>query len=102
MKRIYTAANLAEATLLQHLLQHSGVAVHVLNQHAAGALGEIPFGATGPQLWITQPQQETHARALIDEFLNRKPAAEQECPACGERNPGEFETCWNCGAALQN
>lgn len=23
-----------------------------------------------------------------------------DCPACGEEVPGNFEVCWNCGAAI--
>ncbi len=101
MKRIHTAANLAEASLLQHILQDAGIAVHVLNTHAVGALGEIPFADAGPQLWITQPQQETYARSLIAEFHKRDhTGVERKCPACGEANPPEFDSCWNCAAVL--
>ena len=101
MKKIHTAANLAEATLLQHLLQDAGVAVHLLNSHAMGALGEIPFIDAGPQLWITQPQQEAHARALIAQFHDHGPSGEErKCPVCGENNPAEFDGCWNCAASF--
>ncbi len=101
MKKIHTAANLVEATLLQHMLQDAGVAVHMLNTHAMGALGEIPLAEAGPQLWITQPQQEAHARALIAEFHNRSHSGvERKCPACGEINPAEFDSCWNCAAVI--
>ncbi|MBI3775440.1 MAG: DUF2007 domain-containing protein [Gammaproteobacteria bacterium] len=101
MKRVYTSANLAEATLLRHALEQAGIPTHVLNTHAAGALGEIPMADAGPQLWIAQLHQETQARALIAEFLRKKPdAAERVCTACGETNPGEFDSCWNCRAWL--
>ena len=101
MKRVYTSFSLVEATMLQHALEQAGIPAHVLNTHAAGALGEIPMVDAGPQLWITQLHQEKQARALIAEFLRKKPVeAEITCPACGEANPGEFDSCWNCGASL--
>ena len=101
MKRIYTAANLAEAHLVRDLLQQAGVAVHVFNEYAMAAMGDVPMGAACPQLWISQPQQEQHARAVIAEYEKRPPTTTiKNCFACGEANPGEFELCWNCGKAL--
>ena len=64
MKRIYTAANLADAHLVRDLLQHAGIAVHIFNEYAMAALGEVPMGSAYPQLWISQLHQEQHARAV--------------------------------------
>jgi len=101
MKRIYTAANLPEAYLVRDLLTQAGVAAHVFNEHANAALGDLPSNAAYPQVWITQSHQEQHARAIIAGYEAR-PAihANRICAACGEQNPGQFEICWSCGAAL--
>ena len=103
MKRIYTAANLADAHLVRDLLQQAGIAVHIFNEYEMAALGEMPMGSAYPQLWIPQLHQEQHARAVIAEY-ERRPAqtALKHCLACQETSPGEFELCWNCGAALAN
>ena len=103
MKRIYTAANLADAHLVRDLLQHAGIAVHIFNEYAMAALGDVPMGSACPQLWISQLHQEQHARAVIADYEQR-PAqtAIKHCPSCQESNPGEFELCWNCGAGLAN
>jgi len=101
VKRVYTAANLAEAHLVRDLLQQAGVAVHVFNEYAMAAMGDVPMGSACPQLWISQPQQEQHARAVIAEYENRPLTTTiKSCVACGEASPGEFELCWNCGAPL--
>ena len=103
MKRIYTAANLADAHLVRDLLQHAGIAVHIFNEYAMAALGEVPMGSAYPQLWISQLHQEQHARAVIADYEQRPAQTTiKHCFACGETNPGEFELCWNCGAALAN
>ena len=103
MKRIYTAANLAEAHLVRDLLQQAGVAVHVFNEYAMAAMGDVPMGAACPQLWIAQPQQEQHARAVIAEYENRPgETTMKSCFECGETSPGEFELCWNCGKPLDS
>ena len=101
MKRIYTAANLADAHLVRDLLQQAGIATHLFNEYAMAALGEVPMGSAYPQLWITQLHQERHARAVIADYEKRSPQTSvKHCFACGEISPGEFELCWNCGAAL--
>ena len=101
MKRIYTAANLADAHLVRDLLRQAGISAHIFNEYAMAAMGDVPLGSAYPQIWIPQPQQEQHARAVIAEFEKRSPqTAIKICSHCGETSPGEFELCWNCGAAL--
>ena len=101
MKRVYTAANLAEAHLVRDLLQQAGVAVHVFNEYAMAAMGDVPMGSAYPQVWISQLHQEQHARSVISEYEKRPlQTAVKNCFACGEASPGEFELCWNCGEPL--
>jgi hypothetical protein len=101
MKRIYIAANLTDAHLMRCQLEQAGIATHVFNEHAAAYYGGAAMPAACPQLWITQVQQEAHARAVIAEYLRpRAPADAKNCAACGETSPGEFEICWNCSGQL--
>jgi len=103
VKRIYTAANLADAHLVRDLLQQVGIAAHIFNEYAMAAMGDVPLGSAYPQVWITQLHQEQHARAVIADYEQRPPQTTlKTCLACGETSPGEFELCWNCGKALAN
>lgn len=103
MKRIYTAANLADAHLVRDLLQQAGIAAHIFNEYAMAAMGDVPMGSAYPQVWIPQLHQEQHARAVIADYEQRLPqTAIKHCLACTETNPGEFELCWNCGKPLAN
>ncbi len=101
MKRIYSAANLSDAHLLRDILERVGITTHLFNQYAMAALGELPMSSAYPQIWLAQPQQEQHARALIAEF-ERRPisTAPKLCLPCGEANPAEFDICWQCGQTL--
>ena len=101
MKRIYTAANLADAHLVRDLLQQAGIAVHIFNEYAMAGLGDVPMGSAYPQLWISQLHQEQHARAVIAEYESQPASTTLNyCGACGDQSPGEFELCWNCAAPL--
>jgi hypothetical protein len=104
MKRIYTAANLPEAALVRDLLQQAGIPAHILNQHAMGALGDLPMSEALPQVWIPQSHQELHALKVIAQFQSATANAvfrsNATCQQCHESNPAAFELCWNCGADL--
>ena len=100
MKRIYTAANLADAHLVRDLLLQAGIAVHVFNEYAMAALGDVPMGSAYPQLWISQLHQEQHARAVITDYEQRPAQTDiKNCLSCQETNPGEFELCRNSSKA---
>lgn len=101
MRRIRSAANLPEAYLLKQLLERAGIEAHVFNEHAQGALGEIPFIHAYPEVWVADEADAARAEELIGAYERAAPsAATHACPACGEQNPQGFEICWRCGAPL--
>lgn len=101
MQRVYRAADLTDAYLLLHRLQRAGIAARVLNEHARGALGEIPFTDAGPEVWIDEERHLEPALAAIAQHeAARTSGGTQRCPRCQEENPAEFELCWRCGAAI--
>ncbi len=101
MKRLCTAANLPEAHLLLHRLTHAGIEARVLNEHAQGGLGDIPFTHAYPEIWIMEEADEARAREILTEF-ERAPSSPDtaRCEACGEMNPQGFEICWRCGKPI--
>lgn len=103
MKRVYTALNLPDAHLLRDLLQHAGIAAHVFNENANSLIGFLPVTSGLPQVWITQVHQEQHANAVIADYQTRSPTTvTRQCAACAESSPGEFDSCWNCGAVFSD
>jgi Putative prokaryotic signal transducing protein len=101
MKRVYTAPNLPDAHLLCELLQQAGIAAHVFNENAASLNGLVPVSTSLPQVWIAQPHQADHANQVITDYQTRQPVAiSWHCGQCGEANPGEFESCWQCQTVM--
>lgn len=101
MLRLYTAANLPDAHMLRQLLAQAGIEAHVFNENAQSGMGEIPFTHAWPEVWLVEPGDEQQAREVVRIF-ERPPVSSADvfCAACHERNPGNFELCWSCGAAL--
>lgn len=98
MQKLYTAANLQDAYLLLHQLLQAGIEARVLNEHAQGGLGELPFTHVYPEIWLLEPAAMAQARRIVTEYERRQPASGAcICRTCGEESPGGFELCWYCG-----
>ena len=102
MFRIYHASDLPQAYLIKRLLEDAGVPSRILNENAQGGLGEIPFTQTYPEIWLLRETDIPLAKKILQKFESTSSDSDikQSCPACNESNPGNFETCWNCGSGL--
>ena len=79
-----------------------GIAARVLNEHAHGALGELPFTQAYPEIWIDDETMLSRGQAVLHAFRNRPSAPETlRCDTCGESNPETFDLCWQCGGELR-
>jgi hypothetical protein len=100
MKRVHIAPTLLDAQLVADALSSLGITTHILNVNAAGALGEVPFMQAQPEVWIDDDAQEARAREVLAGLSNAPMRHEKICPHCGESNPGNFLSCWQCGGML--
>ena len=101
MYKLYIATHLPEAHLIVGMLANAGIEAQILNQYSQSALGEIPFGETYPELWLTDAADMAAARNIIAAYERPMGAVKNApCPDCGEDNPTDFGLCWNCGASL--
>ena len=102
MKRVHTAATLAEAHLLVDLLADRGIRARIFNANASSLAGELPIDVAMPQVWVDDPADAGRAREVIEAFSRAPAAPSRKCSACGEDNPGSFDLCWNCGSGLED
>lgn len=100
MKRVHIAATLLDAQLAADALSSLGIANHIFNANAVGAMGEVPFMQAQPEIWVEDDAETTRAREVLAGLLDALPCVEKFCPHCGEINPGNFLSCWQCGHAL--
>lgn len=100
MQRVHIAPTLIDAQLASDTLSGLGIANRILNVHAAGALGDLPFLQAQPEIWVEDDAQAAGARDALQAMLATPAAPGGRCPRCGEINPGNFLTCWGCGGAL--
>ncbi|KAB2321158.1 DUF2007 domain-containing protein [Betaproteobacteria bacterium SCN1] len=100
MRRVHIAPTLLDAQLISDTLASLGIPNHILNVHASGALGDLPFMQAQPEIWIEDDAQTERAREALLHMQTASASDGAPCPRCGETNPGNFLSCWNCGGAL--
>ncbi|MBW8307235.1 MAG: DUF2007 domain-containing protein [Thiobacillus sp.] len=100
MKRVFIAPSLLDAQLAVDALASLGIVTHIFNVNAAGALGEVPFMQVQPEVWVDDDGQEARAHEVLAGLRDAPPRDEKTCAHCGELNPGNFLSCWQCGRAL--
>ncbi|MDH3688112.1 MAG: DUF2007 domain-containing protein [Gammaproteobacteria bacterium] len=101
MEKVYEAANLPEAHLILQLLEQEGIPARVFNENAQGAVGELPFTHTYPQIWLVREADLCRAREVLTHYEGRQiDYGVTVCPHCDEENPANFELCWRCGDRL--
>lgn len=99
MKRIYSAESLVQVVHVQNLLLAEGIAAELRNSRLLGAIGEIPFLETWPQLWV-EDYVEARALGILARELSAPEPTDPEwtCKSCGETVGPQFAACWNCNA----
>lgn len=99
MKRIRTAATLAEIGLYKGILDAADIACVVRNQTMSQMAGSVPYGDVLPELWVAHERDWERAEsALTAAVPDAADDAPWVCPACGEEVEGNFAACWACGA----
>lgn len=99
MKKVYTANSPVELAHAQNILDGFSIASQKRNELFA-VRGEIPFIECYPELWVVNDLDESRARQIIAEEMNREPSGKTwQCTNCDEVCEDQFSDCWNCGSA---
>lgn len=98
MLRLARAPNIAIAALWVDILRQAGLDVSMQRYFLGAAAGELPPDQCLPEVWLSDPRQETEARELLA-ALQRTPQRQWACQ-CGEIVEGGFDACWQCGRPM--
>jgi len=85
--------------IIKAALEGQGIECKVKNENLTGALGELPFTETWPELWIVDELKGKEAMSIVEKILYDSPTRQETwaCKSCGEIIEGQFSECWNCG-----
>lgn len=102
MKKVYSANNLIEAQIVVDLLEQAYIPGQIFNQHAQGAVGDIPFTHAYPEVWVIRDEDYERSRSIIQTYEATPVTTDNtHCLGCGEENPINFQLCWKCNAGLE-
>ncbi len=97
MKKIYSAANLQDASIFRDLLEADGIPCEIRGDHLSNLRGTIPTPDSYPSIWVEDSDYEK-AIEKIKEYTSQQAREEPWiCKKCNEDNEGQFTICWNCG-----
>ncbi|WP_136808297.1 DUF2007 domain-containing protein [Desulfosediminicola flagellatus] len=103
MKKIYTAANPADAHIVRGILESYEIGCEVRGESLFSVRGELPMvGDTFPTVWIFNDEDFEEARKVVDEIDRKREEApvvseSWNCSRCGETLESQFTACWKCG-----
>ena len=97
MKKVFSSENRLIVFNLKNVLQDAGIPCVVENEFSSGGVGDLSPFETWPELWVVNDKDEARALEVLARVKNED-EADWFCARCGERNPGSFHGCWNCGA----
>jgi hypothetical protein len=100
MKRVYLAANLPDAQIAVDALATHSIKAHIFNANAIGGVGELAATQIWPEVWVDDDGDAEAAIQLLHDLHTPAITVSKICPQCGEENPGNFLSCWNCNQAL--
>ncbi len=103
----YVAADLSEAEEIQAILHNEGVQASIVGEPLQGLRGgPLPTGwNTSPRIRVSSADYQRGREIIATWELDRrtpKPArslGDWTCSHCGEKVPGDFDVCWNCGSS---
>lgn len=103
MRKVFEHPASHEVGHYASILESHGIKASVRNENASSLVGEVPFVAAYPELWVLDDDDYERAIALLAEYRSAQPSGDAwTCPECGESVPGTFSGCWRCQALRPN
>lgn len=104
MKELFRERDFTQVGYFQSILESHGIPTLMRNETLTmSGLTEFPIPDFFPALCVVNDEDYDRAIGILREHVGHdsvKSGEEISCQGCGETNPGNFEICWSCGAAL--
>lgn len=102
MKSVYSSSDVTEVSYYKSILDEYKIPCFIQNENTANPM--VGGSSYYPSLCVVNDADFDRAIALLKsrKVLPIQGEADWKCPACGEENPGTFDSCWKCDALRPN
>lgn len=97
IKLLYTHENRLIVSNIVNLLEQSNITLHLKNEYAGAAAGDIVPHETWLEVWVDETEFE-QASLILKKVLTSSADPDWHCKQCNEPNPASFELCWQCNS----
>jgi hypothetical protein len=93
MKEVFQNADSALVGLYQSILENAGISTFVHNVGPQQLIVDVV-----PTLSVLNDVDYDQAISILGDLRDTEVSGKSEwnCPACGEKVPGNFTSCWKC------
>jgi len=101
MRKVFTHENRMIVFNMKNLLQAEGIETVVINEFAAGGVGDLSTFDTWPELWLEDESRFAEAETILRDVQDNNGGRPWFCRGCQEQNDAAFQICWKCGRAFE-
>jgi len=96
LRKVFEAADAAEAGLVQGLLEDAGISCVLRNEQVSQT---IPTAGFFPEVWVELDPDYDRALEMIGAWNAPSKGGGRvwRCAGCGESIEEAFDSCWKCG-----
>jgi putative signal transducing protein len=100
MREVFVNQDHARVGFYKSILDEAGIPNFVRNEYINNSVTELPSPLFFPALCVVHDDDYERAMKILREIYYAPPsqAPDWPCPKCGEEVPGNFDSCWKCGA----
>jgi hypothetical protein len=98
MRQVFTSQDVTQVGYYKSILDTAGIRSFIQNENAGNpVMGGAVFL---PSLCIIDDENYDEAIRILRSQTVEAPTGSVEwtCPSCGQKNPPNFGSCWNCSA----
>ncbi|QIF02708.1 DUF2007 domain-containing protein [Roseimicrobium sp. ORNL1] len=103
MKELFREKDFTRVGFYRGMLESEGIPTFVMNENTETMTTMVPIPEFFPALCVVNDEDYDIAVEVLEKnavYGARQSQQQHVCPKCQEKNPGNFETCWSCGADL--
>jgi hypothetical protein len=102
MRQVYTSQDSTQVGYYKSILDEAGILSFIQNENNNNTA--VAGAAFLPSLCVVDDKDYERAVGILKskQVMASRTGPEWTCPSCLEKNPANFDSCWNCDSLRPN